>query len=396
MTSTLAPVCESPPLDIPVIRTLQLGMGWLPEQPGNGLDRVYHSLMQHFSDAGVEATGLVTGSPSVPEDSGGAVRAPAPSTMTLPKRLWRFRTATLEVLDSRPIDLVASHFALYAAPAIPAFIDRPFVVHFHGPWAQESQMEGDSWWTTAAKTVIERLVYNRADRFIVLSQAFRNLLVQDYGLSPSRIRVVPGGVDVNRFNVAKSRDNARRSLGWPVDRPIVLSVRRLVRRVGLENLIAAMKEVRRQIPEALLLIAGSGELRNELEQRIDDADLKHHVRLLGFVPDEDLPTAYRAADVSVVPTVALEGFGLVAVESLAAGTPVLVTPIGGLPEIVRDLSSDLIMPDGEVSTLSAVLTKALSGSLRLPSDEDCRQYAQRHFSWSTVARRVRAVYEDLL
>lgn len=384
------------PLAPPTLRTLQLGMGWLPEQPGNGLDRVYHALIQHLPAAGVLPVGLVTGSATVQKGSGGLVRAAAPSAMPLPQRLYQFRTSALQILDTTPIDLIASHFALYTASLTGARTDRPLVVHFHGPWARESRLEGDSWWTAAAKAAVERSVYRRADRFIVLSDAFRDLLVETYGVSRDAIRVVPGGVDVDHFHVAAPRRDARRHLGWPLDRPVVLAVRRLVRRVGLENLIEAMREVRRRCPESLLLIAGSGPLQSELEHRIADADLAEHVRLLGFVPDVDLPLAYRAADLSIVPTVALEGFGLVAVESLAAGTPVLVTPVGGLPEIVRGLSPDLVLQDGTVPTLASALTAAFRGTRSLPSGNECRQYAEQYFSWSTVAHRVRSVYEELL
>jgi glycosyltransferase involved in cell wall biosynthesis len=105
-----------------------------------------------------------------------------------------------------------------------------------------------------------------------------------------------------------------------------------------------MRTVRRIHPEVLLLIAGKGPLHDALSARIEDLGLQRHVRLLGYVPDADLALAYRAADLSVVPTVALEGFGLITVESLAAGTPVLVTPVGGLPETVQALAPNLILP----------------------------------------------------
>jgi glycosyltransferase involved in cell wall biosynthesis len=136
-------------------------------------------------------------------------------------------------------------------------------------------------------------------------------------------------------------------------------------------------------------------MREELEERIDAADIATNVRLLGFVPDADLPTAYRAADLSIVPTIALEGFGLVAVESLAAGTPPLVTPIGGLPDIVRPLSDQLILEDASVGAVVDGIDAALRGSLSLPSDEECVDYARSRFAWSTIAQQTRAVYAEV-
>jgi glycosyltransferase involved in cell wall biosynthesis len=230
----------------------------------------------------------------------------------------------------------------------------------------------------------------------VLSEAFKSLLVRTYGVCAGRVCVVPGGVDVDRFDSPLSPADAREQLGWPPDRPILLAVRRLVRRVGLGPLVDAMQRVRVRVPDALLLIAGKGPLADELRARIRHHDLDDHVRLLGFVPDETLPAAYRAADLSVVPTRSLEGFGLVAAESLAAGTPALVTPVGGLPEVVRDLSPDLVTESASTAALRRRLVAALDGSLSLPSAAECRDFAAARYDWPVVAQRVRAVYEEVL
>jgi len=166
--------------------------------------------------------------------------------------------------------------------------------------------------------------------------------------------------------------------------------------MGLENLISAMATVRRAVPEALLLIAGRGPLAAELDARIEALDLHDHVRLLGFLPDDALPLAYRAADLTIVPTVALEGFGLITIESLAAGTPVLVTPVGGLPETVRTLSPSLILEGVDTDALTDGLVQALRGTLPLPDESTCQTYARTHYAWPVLARRIRAVYEEAL
>jgi glycosyltransferase involved in cell wall biosynthesis len=256
-------------------------------------------------------------------------------------------------------------------------------------------MEGEAAWKVTAKALLEQSVYRRADHFVVLSDAFRKILADDYAISPDRISIIPGGVDVEMFNTRSTRREARTHLGWPPDRPTVVSVRRLVHRVGLEPLVRAMDQVRRRMPDALLCIAGKGPLRPTLERLITDLNLTDHVRLLGFVPEADLPYVYRAGDVSIMPTQALEGFGLSAVESLAAGTPVLVTPVGGLPDIVTRLSDDLLMDGSDASVLGEHVTAALDGSLRLPSDTDCRSYAARHFDWPVIAHQTRSLYRNL-
>jgi glycosyltransferase involved in cell wall biosynthesis len=153
-----------------------------------------------------------------------------------------------------------------------------------------------------------------------------------------------------------------------------------------------MDEVRKRVPEALLLIAGKGPLDGHLRSLVRSLRLENNVRLLGYMPDQELPAAYRAADLTVVPSVAAEGFGLVVVESLAAGTPVLVTPVGGLPEVVRDLSPEMVLPATGVGSLANGLSAAFAGELALPDAEAARSYARSRYDWPVIAARVRDVY----
>ena len=165
--------------------------------------------------------------------------------------------------------------------------------------------------------------------------------------------------------------------------------------MGLQQLLEALPSIRNRVPDVLLYLAGNGPIRQELQQRVESLGLNNSVCLLGFLPDEVLPYAYRAADLSVpVPTNALEGFGLVAAESLAAGTPAMVTPIGGLPEVVKELSANLIFRSGNPVDLADGLIAALLGHTRLPTEADCRNYAVDKFSRSLMASRVAAVYRE--
>jgi glycosyltransferase involved in cell wall biosynthesis len=166
--------------------------------------------------------------------------------------------------------------------------------------------------------------------------------------------------------------------------------------VGLEGLIDAMAIVRRRVPEALLLIAGTGPLAPELAARVAALGLEQHVRLLGFVSEAQLPRLYRAGEVSVVPSVALEGFGLTTIESLAAGTPVLVTPVGGLPETVQQLEPGLVLAGCDAGAIADGLAQALTGERRLPDLDACARYARTYFDWPVIASRVLGVYDERL
>ena len=345
---------------------------------------------------GVAVHGLVVQPADVAARTGGGIEAFADDGAGLPKRLLGVRSAVRRHVRSGAVDLVAGHFALYTAPVLDCLGDTPLVMHFHGPWAQESDFEGQKRAAIFVKKAIERRVYSRADRFIVLSKAFADLLSRDYGVDPERIRIVPGSVDLDRFTDRYSRDAARAALGWPAERPILLAIRRLIARVGLDRLVAAMQIVKQAVPDVLLYIAGRGPLEAALRRQIEEGGLRANVRLLGFLPDDRLPLAYRAADINVVPTAALEGFGLTAAEALAAGTPSMVTPVGGLPEVVSGLSPDLVFASCETDDLAAGLIAAIRGEIVLPNSTACRAYAEARFANNLAAARTAAVYRELL
>jgi glycogen synthase len=387
------PVQEMPTREGPsgrFMRTLQIGMEWFPETPG-GLERYYYDLLNRFPAANVQVRGLVCGSSAVQTQSHGTVRAVAPAAAALPARLLAFRRcAKQEVAEFKP-DVIGSHFALYTLPMLSSIRDKPLVIHFHGPWHKESKLEGVGRLSCWARYHAERTVYRRADRLVTLSEFFKRELVRTFNISESRIEVIPGGVECKRFDVGESKSQARRQLSWPTDRPIVLTVRRLTHRMGLENVIQAAVMIRDKCPDALLLIAGAGKLKDQLQARIQALQLTDHVRLLGFVPDADLPLAYRAADLSIVPSISLEGFGLVAAESLAAGTPVIATPVGGLPEILRPFRPELLARGTTAKHLADAVIPALMNLHKLPDQAECMLYAER-YDWSVVSVALREVF----
>ncbi len=370
-------------------------MHWFPEGGGGGSDRYFHGLVTAMQRMGapVHVLAFSEAAAGAPEEPG--LERLGSRTLAGLERLKRVRKAACRYLNlpNEP-KLIATHFALYAFPLLDLFWKHPHVVHFHGPWSDESAVEGGPVLGVFAKRQVERLVYSTARRFIVLSEAFADLLVDRFSVAREKIAVIPGGIDSQAFRLEATRQQSRERLGWPMDRRIVLCVRRLARRMGLEELVDAMDAVRRRYPDALLVMAGTGHLEQSLSERIAAAGLGGHVRLAGFVPEADLPWAYRAADLSIVPSQSLEGFGLITLESLAAGTPVLVTPVGGLPEAVSGLSRDLVLPGATAQDLAGGLLESFAGNLRLPDEKACRDYVSDNFDWGRIAVRVLKVYQD--
>ncbi|GAB1544286.1 glycosyltransferase family 4 protein [Scytonema sp. NUACC21] len=371
---------------------LCVGIGWFPKTPG-GLERYIYDLTQKLAanHDRVELCGV--GLPeNEPNSSVKLTNLALPDTPIL-KRLWCIRNNFKKTRFGKP-DAINLHFALYSLPILDLLPkDVPITFNFHGPWAFESKEEvNEKNLSIFLKAwLVEQRTYNCCDRFIVLSKAFGNILHQQYKVSWDKIHIIPGGVDVARFQPNLSPIEARTKLGWPTDRPILFTSRRLVNRVGLDKLLIALAEIQPRIPDVWLAIAGRGPLRETLQQQVDELGLHDHVRFLGYVPDEHLPIAYQAADISVMPSQSFEGFGLAVVESLACGTPVVCTPIGGMPETIEPFSPDLITTSPDASAIAEKLEQVLLRKVPVPSREDCRQYAVANFDWRKIALDVRKV-----
>ncbi|MET8795981.1 glycosyltransferase family 4 protein [Nocardia sp. NPDC004568] len=293
---------------------------------------------------------------------------------------WRrARTAFRDsgALASGRATVLDRHFALYGPPDART---RRLVVHFHGPWAAESRAAGGNALAAGAKYALERLRARPADRFVVLSEHFRDLLVHDYRVRPDTVAVIAPGVDLDRFRPAP----------LPTGAPLVLCVRRLEHRMGIDVLLRAWPEVRAAHPEARLVLVGTGTAEASLREQA--RGLGSSVTFTGRVDDAELTGWYGRATVTVVPSVALEGFGLIALESLAAGRAPVVTACGGLPDSVRGLDPSLIVAPGDAGALAARLAAALDGAV--PAPDRCRAHAET-FSWSAAADRHIALYREL-
>ena len=363
--------------------------GWYPQSPG-GLEKYVYGMTQALLRAGDSVDLFVTGEPHLNAGAGHAYSIGRPGD-ALWKRMLDARLAFAKSFRG-PYDVVNLHFAMNALPLIP-FIDHrtPRVVHFHGPWAAESRAEGGSALSAAIKGTLERLIYQRADRFITLSSAFKALLVA-YGVDADRVSVIPMGIDCDFFRPATDRAAVRKALGWPPDATIFFTARRLVNRVGLLELLKAASLARESHPNFALKIAGKGPLRGELEAAVDSLGLAAWVDLLGFVDEEELVRCYQAADVTVLPTQSLEGFGTIISESLACGTPVIATPIGGMPEALAPLGRDLIARSAAPEDIAERMDAVLRGTLHLPNHDVCRAYAVAHFDWTVVYAQILEVF----
>ncbi|WGV26098.1 glycosyltransferase family 4 protein [Halotia branconii] len=371
---------------------LALGLGWFPQTPG-GLERyIYeltHSLAANQDQIELCGVGLPEAELNLPIK---LTNLASPDD-AIWQRFWSIRHNFKKTRVGKP-DAINLHFALYSFPILDLLPKGvPVTFNFHGPWAWESKQENfnHKFGIFLKRSLVEQNTYNRCDRFIVLSKAFGKILNQNYQIPWSKIHVIPGGVNINWFQPNLSSQEACQQLGWPENRRILFTSRRLVHRVGVDKLLQAIAKIKPKVPDVWLAIAGRGHIQTALEQQVKELGLNDYVKFLGFLPDEQLPIAYQAAELTIMPSQSFEGFGLAIVESLACGTPVLCTPVGGMPEILQPFSPNLITATTEVSAIAEKLEQVLLGQLPIPSRQMCRQYAVNNFDWDKIAQQVRHV-----
>ncbi len=246
-----------------------------------------------------------------------------------------------------------------------------------------------------ARRWIERAVIMRCDQVVVLSEFMRRRVMAVHGIPADRIVLIPGATDPKTFTPATNRRGLRESLNLPVDRTVLLTVRNLVPRMGLENLLDAMaaSSVARQC--CTLVIGGEGPLRKTLETQIRKRGLDPIVRLTGFIPEEQLAGHYQAADLVVMPSLQLEGFGLVTVEAMACGTPVLGTPVGAIPEILNQVDPILVAQGTDGRSLAKALNVVLA-RIQMPGEYDRlskkgRSLIEHRYNWNRHCADLAAV-----
>jgi glycosyltransferase involved in cell wall biosynthesis len=213
-------------------------------------------------------------------------------------------------------------------------------------------------------------------------------------LAPPRrpVEVIPNGADTSLF-FPRPTGEARTRLGLPAEGAVVSYVGKLVPRKGVDTLIEAMGLLaRRERPVPLLLAAGIGELRPDLERRARELGVAAHVRFLGKIPHEDVPLAIAAGDVFVLPSLS-EGLPTVVCEAMACGRPVVATAVDGTPEIVRDGETGFLVPPRDPEALARALARVLDDpALAGRMAERAGEIARERYTWEANARDMERVY----
>lgn len=332
--------------------------------------------------------------------------APVPKD-ALAELLPQFARAVVarQALEGVGYDLVHAHYWLSgsAGEVTKARWGVPLVASFHTLGRVKNRVLEEDSRELPDRLEAEGSIIAQADRILAPTPAESLHLVELYGADPERIRLVPPGVDLDRFHPGDA-DAAKKRLGLQGKR-VALFVGRLQPLKGPDVAIRAVAEAIRRDPAStadlvLVLVGGpSGGADRTLEvarlmEITSEERIADRVRFVPPMPHEELPSVYQAADALLVPSLS-ESFGLVALEAQACGIPVIASAVGGLPYVVSEGRGGLLVPGHDASAyatrLLAILTDPLLAA-RLSAG--ARVHASR-YSWDVTTERMRSVYEEL-
>jgi glycosyltransferase involved in cell wall biosynthesis len=284
------------------------------------------------------------------------------------------------------LDLVHGHSMYSFGYAMTRKKGLPYVLTAHGTQKNElkhtlkTRPTPNHVITDFGSMLMERYSAKKADAVVVVSQENKRDIMAQYGIPQNKVRVIHNGINPDRFKASELDGNR------------IIYVGRLHERKGVDRLLMSFKKVLDEM-KAELVIVGSGEMEGHLKELARKLDIEESVRFCGFVDDEDIPGLYASSSLFVMPSY-YEGFGIVLLEAMASGLPVVATATGGAPELVENEKNGFLATHENMhkSIISLLQDRALMRNC----GSNNRKKAIGNFSWDAIAERTIEVYSELL
>ncbi len=328
-----------------------------------------------------------------------------PQRASVPIKLYA--QAVKQALAGARFDTVHFHSiftGMAVLQAIGGQAKRPRLVYtIHSPVAQEQHLtwsrQGligvfNSWIGMPIVRRMEQQLIAAADVVHVLSEFTAAQLRSEHPQLSKRYRVIPHFV-YRDWRRTLSRDEARRRLGWQVATPSLFTVRQLRYRYGIEDAVAAVAPLARE-GRCTLHIAGDGPDREKLESQVDSLGCHESIQLLGRISDDTLRLAYQAADLFLLPTRHLECFGLISLEAMSHGLPVLGTTVGAIPEVIGRILPDFLVPPESPDELRLKVEAFLAGRITSPSAQAIMRHVETNYAESAVIAAYERMYDEAI
>ena len=300
----------------------------------------------------------------------------------------------LEMIKNSDLIHVHGHpyLSSFLAAKIAKRYSKPLVVTQHNTFIEYNNI-----WDTAEKLndmAIGKQVLKEANRIVVVSNATKNYILS-IGAEPGKIEVIHNGVDLERFKpLSGVKEGMRERLGISKDAFVLLTVRRLVYKNGIDTLLESAEIAVKKNPKLVFVVVGKGPDFKEVKEKIADSGMQRQFRVTGFVSDEDLPFYYNLSDLFVLPSKSGEGLPLVALEAMACGLPVIATNVGGISEVMSGGYGKLVPPNSPEALADAILEFSRKDLLGLR--KSLREMVKQKYSWNKNVEKLGKIYEELI
>jgi hypothetical protein len=280
---------------------------------------------------------------------------------------------------------------------------RPLVISLHTPSSVFSELLNQpglfsSRWQRWK--IMEKITLTRADRILSSTVANAELVAKHYRIDPSKVRIIPHGINIEKYRFADSGLREKLCLN---NRKIVLYVGRLEKRKGVDVLVNSIPSVIKRFSNVCFVFVGAdtntsptgGSFKEYILASAEINGYRPYVRVVGRVSEKELIEYYFNCDIFVAPS-RYESFGLVYVEAMACSKPVIGTDVGGIPEVVKNGKTGLIVPSGDSETLANVLVDLLTDeSRRMELGANARREVERSFTDVAMAKKTLSVFEEV-
>lgn len=234
---------------------------------------------------------------------------------------------------------------------------------------------------------------SHADHVIGPSQELVDTVIK-LGINSAKTSFIPNGVDPEKFNPRLKGDEIKERHGIKPDEKIVLCPRRLELKNGVYYLIKAIPHIIQQSSNVRCLIVGDGLEMAELKQEVIKLVIADKVVFVGRVPNAEMPKYYAASDVVVLPSL-IEATSIAGLEAMATGKPLVGTKVGGIPQIIADGETGILVPPRSPEELAyAIISLLNDDGKRAVMGLNARRRAETEFSWQIIARRTQNIYDE--
>ena len=299
------------------------------------------------------------------------------------------------IQSGETFDVIHAHdwLTAYAAKTLKESYNIPLVSTIH---ATEAGRNG------GIQTEMQRYINDtewmltyESSEVIVNSNFMKNDIQRIFGLPFEKIKVIPNGIDLKKFDGIKKDYEFRRRFAADNEK-IILSLGRLVFEKGIQHLIYAMPKILSNYNDAKLVIVGKGGMIDELKQITVNLGIQDKVYFTGYMAGNDVQKMYKVSDVAVFPST-YEPFGIVALEAMLGGTPTVVSDIGGLNEIVKHGETGLKSYAGNANSIADSVTQLLYDyDLSEKITKNAKLEVVQNFNWTKIAEDTRKLYEKAI